>query len=133
MSGTLRTFLMKARSSVAALTCNAFGNSTKVVPKGQMTIARRFNAGLSAHQTASPEGTAEKLRQGVPLQPSSWDSASAGYCRDVRPRQISRSVFVLIALVWLVMATVTFGATAPPVSKDPVKVDQQTEAVIKGA
>src|SRR5262245_16869811 len=102
MSGILLTCLMKARSSVAALTCNAFGNSTNVVPKGQMTIARRFNVGLNAHQTASPEGTTAKLRQGVPVQPSLWDSTSAGYCRDVPPGQISsnsRSVFVLIALV----------------------------------
>src|SRR5262245_443359 len=85
-------------------------NSSMVVPVGQITIAQRFNAGSSARQQ--------------------------GYCRDITSGQISstsRSVFVLSALVWLAFAAVTFGATSPPVSKDSVKVDQQTEAVIKGA
>jgi hypothetical protein len=103
-----------------------------VVSKGQMTIAQPFNAGLGAQQTVSPEGKAEELRQGVPVQPSLWDSASVGTPLG-QISSNSRGVFVLIALVWLALAAVTFGATSAPTSKDLVKVDQQTDAVIKGA
>ncbi len=65
---------------------NADGERAPQVPKGQATIAQRFNVGFSAREVISPEGTAEIEPHDVrsaKVQPSLRDGHHAYPCPNV--------------------------------------------------